>query len=66
MRSTIYNAIQNYISTKTKIFTPQKPFEEIVKKEIERIEGPIQVCIDLVLKQLKDAIRLCINNVSVC
>lgn len=65
MRATIRTTVINLYALRPHTFTPHMAFETIVKEEILRLKNPIHACIDAVVKQLSDSIRLCVNNVSI-
>lgn len=65
MRATIRTTVINLYALRPHTFTPHMAFESIVKDEILRLKNPIHACIDAVVKQLSDSIRLCVNNVSI-
>lgn len=44
---------------------PYMVFDNIVKKQIERLQEPVLKCIDSVVKELASAVRLCTQHVSV-
>ena len=48
MRREIQFAIRNIHGVRVGLFTPDKAFEAIVKKQIERLREPSTKCVDLV------------------
>ena len=45
------------------LFTPDMAFEAIVKKQISRIKEPSIKCIDLVVQELTNVVRMCSEKV---
>jgi dynamin GTPase len=41
------------------LFTPDKAFEAIVKKQILRLKEPSMKCVDLVVSELANVVRAC-------
>lgn len=46
------------------LFTPDMAFEAIVKKQISRLKEPSLKCVDLVVSELCNVVRLCTEKVS--
>lgn len=47
------------------LFTPDMAFEAIVKKQISRLKEPSLKCVDLVVLELSNVVRICTDKVSV-
>lgn len=45
------------------LFTPQQAFEAIVKSQINRLREPSLKCVDLVVNELSNVIRMCTKKV---
>lgn len=48
------------------LFTPDMAFEAIVKKQINRLKEPRLKCVDLVVLELSNVVRICTDRVSEC
>lgn len=48
------------------LFTPDMAFEAIVKKQISRLKEPCLKCVDLVVVELSNVVRICTDKVSKC
>lgn len=46
------------------LFTPDMAFEAIVKKQIARLKEPSLKCVDLVVQELSNVVRICTDKVS--
>lgn len=46
------------------LFTPDMAFEAIVKKQIFRLKEPSLKCVDLVVTELSNVVRVCTDKVS--
>lgn len=46
------------------LFTPDMAFEAIVKKQINRLKEPSLKCVDLVVQELSNVVRICTDRVS--
>lgn len=46
------------------LFTPDMAFEAIVKKQIARLKEPSLKCVDLVVAELSNVVRVCTDKVS--
>ena len=46
------------------LFTPDMAFEAIVKKQIARLKEPSIKCIDLVVQELTNVVRMCAEKVK--
>lgn len=46
------------------LFTPDMAFEAIVKKQISRLKEPCLKCVDLVVIELSNVVRICTERVS--
>ncbi len=49
---------------RTGLFTPDLAFEAIVKKQIQKLNGPCLTCIDMVVSELTSTIRKCSEKVK--
>lgn len=47
------------------LFTPDMAFEAIVKKQIDRLKEPSLKCVDLVVQELSNVVRICTDRVSI-
>ncbi len=45
------------------LFTPDMAFEAIVKKQISRLKEPSLKCVDLVVQELSNVVRVCTDKV---
>lgn len=45
------------------LFTPDMAFEAIVKKQIARLKEPSLKCVDLVVMELCNVVRVCTDKV---
>lgn len=66
MHQEIAKAIENLYGIDVGLYPPFKAFEGLVIKEIDRLEEPIIICIDLVVEELSKAVRFCTQQVSDC
>ncbi|CEF63342.1 Dynamin [Strongyloides ratti] len=64
MRREIQYAIRNIQGIRGGLFTPDKAFEAIVKKQIERLKEPSMKCVDLVVSELSTVVRQCSETVT--
>lgn len=64
LRREIVYAIENIYGINGVLNTPFKAFEVLVKKQIEHLEQPINMCIELVIKELCEAVKSCTERVS--
>ena len=64
MRREIQYAIRNIHGIRVGLFTPDKAFEAIVKKQIERLKEPATKCVDLVMTELSSVVRSCTETVA--
>jgi dynamin GTPase len=64
MRREIQYAIRNIHGIRVGLFTPDKAFEAIVKKQIERLKEPSTKCVDLVMTELSSVVRQCSETVA--
>jgi len=46
------------------LFTPDMAFEAIVKKQIGRLKEPALKCVDLVVQELSNVVRMCTDKVK--
>uniref|UniRef100_A0A671SHH7 Dynamin n=1 Tax=Sinocyclocheilus anshuiensis TaxID=1608454 RepID=A0A671SHH7_9TELE len=58
LRKEISYAIKNIHGIRTGLFTPDMAFETIVKRQIAKIKEPCQKCVDLVITELVNTVRL--------
>lgn len=54
----------NTIGIRVGLFTPDMAFEAIVKKQINRLKEPSLKCVDLVVQELSNVVRICTDRVS--
>ncbi|XP_061527147.1 dynamin-1-like isoform X2 [Phycodurus eques] len=59
LRKEISFAIKNIHGIRTGLFTPDMAFETIVKRQMSQIKEPCHKCIDLVINELVNTVRLC-------
>ncbi|XP_061750168.1 dynamin-1-like isoform X1 [Nerophis ophidion] len=59
LRKEISYAIKNIHGIRTGLFTPDMAFETIVKRLISTLKEPCHKCIDLVINELVNTVRLC-------
>uniref|UniRef100_A0A671LZZ5 Dynamin 1a n=1 Tax=Sinocyclocheilus anshuiensis TaxID=1608454 RepID=A0A671LZZ5_9TELE len=64
LRKEISYAIKNIHGIRTGLFTPDLAFEAIVKKQIQKLNGPCLKCIDMVVSELASTIRKCSEKVK--
>ncbi|XP_073449330.1 dynamin-3 isoform X2 [Aquarana catesbeiana] len=64
LRREISYAIKNIHGVRTGLFTPDKAFEAIVKKQIVKLKGPALKCVDLVMQELLNTVRKCNSKLS--
>ncbi|XP_068095992.1 dynamin-3 isoform X4 [Hyperolius riggenbachi] len=64
LRKEISYAIKNIHGVRTGLFTPDKAFEAIVKKQIVKLKGPALKCVDLVMQELLNTVRKCTSKLS--
>lgn len=65
LRAKIDTAIRNFNGVRINLYAPHMAFESIVKDEISELEGPFCTCVDMVVKELSKAVRLCTRQVSI-
>lgn len=65
MRRDINFAVHNIYGYRTVVTEPFMVVEHFVKEETERLKQPVLKCIDAVIKELRSAVRLCTQHVSV-
>merc|ERR1712223_2079559 len=63
LRREIAFAIRNIHGIRVGLFTPDMAFEAIVKKQISRLKEPSIKCIDLVVQELTNVVRMCSEKV---
>lgn len=64
LRREIAFAIRNIHGIRVGLFTPDMAFEAIVKKQIARLKEPSLKCIDLVVAELSNVVRVCTDKMS--
>ncbi|XP_026462218.1 dynamin [Ctenocephalides felis] len=64
LRREIAFAIRNIHGIRVGLFTPDMAFEAIVKKQIARLKEPCLKCIDLVVQELSNVVRICTDRMS--
>lgn len=64
LRREIAFAIRNIHGIRVGLFTPDMAFEAIVKKQISRLKEPSLKCVDLVVMELCNVVRVCTEKVS--
>lgn len=57
------NCFYFFVGIRVGLFTPDKAFEAIVKKQIARLKEPIMKCVDLVINELYHMLRLSTEKV---
>ncbi|CAL8138750.1 unnamed protein product [Orchesella dallaii] len=64
LRREIAFAIRNIHGIRVGLFTPDMAFEAIVKKQISRLKEPCLKCVDLVVQELLNVVRLCAEKMN--
>ncbi|XP_041974594.1 dynamin isoform X3 [Aricia agestis] len=64
LRREIAFAIRNIHGIRVGLFTPDMAFEAIVKKQIARLKEPCLKCVDLVVQELSNVVRVCTERMS--
>ncbi|CAG5041977.1 unnamed protein product [Parnassius apollo] len=64
LRREIAFAIRNIHGIRVGLFTPDMAFEAIVKKQIARLKEPCLKCVDLVVQELSNVVRMCTERMS--
>lgn len=64
LRREIAFAIRNIHGIRVGLFTPDMAFEAIVKKQIARLKEPSLKCVDLVVTELSNVVRMCTDKMS--
>jgi len=64
LRREIAFAIRNIHGIRVGLFTPDMAFEAIVKKQINRLKEPSLKCIDLVVTELTNVVRMCAEKMN--
>ncbi|XP_063906290.1 dynamin isoform X5 [Zophobas morio] len=64
LRREIAFAIRNIHGIRVGLFTPDMAFEAIVKKQIARLKEPSLKCVDLVVTELSNVVRICTDKMS--
>ncbi|KAK6631860.1 hypothetical protein RUM43_013926 [Polyplax serrata] len=62
LRREIAFAIRNIHGIRVGLFTPDMAFEAIVKKQISRLKEPSLKCVDLVVQELSNVVRVCTDK----
>lgn len=60
----ITNSSINVTGIRVGLFTPDMAFEAIVKKQINRLKEPSLKCVDLVVQELSNVVRICTDRVG--
>ncbi|KAF7997017.1 hypothetical protein HCN44_005294 [Aphidius gifuensis] len=64
LRREIAFAIRNIHGIRVGLFTPDMAFEAIVKKQIDRLKEPSLKCVDLVVQELSNVVRICTDRMA--
>lgn len=56
--------LEHYHIFQVGLFTPDMAFEAIVKKQISRLKEPSLKCVDLVVNELSNVVRVCTDKMS--
>ncbi|XP_072152342.1 dynamin isoform X10 [Bemisia tabaci] len=64
LRREIAFAIRNIHGIRVGLFTPDMAFEAIVKKQINRLKEPSLKCVDLVVMELCNVVRICTDKMA--
>ncbi|KAJ2946560.1 hypothetical protein O0L34_g12614 [Tuta absoluta] len=64
LRREIAFAIRNIHGIRVGLFTPDMAFEAIVKKQIARLKEPCLKCVDLVVQELSNVVRMCTERMN--
>ncbi|XP_076252069.1 dynamin-1 shibire isoform X1 [Rhynchophorus ferrugineus] len=64
LRREIAFAIRNTHGIRVGLFTPDMAFEAIVKKQISRLKEPSLKCVDLVITELSNVVRICTDRMN--
>ncbi|XP_054271616.1 dynamin isoform X5 [Macrosteles quadrilineatus] len=64
LRREIAFAIRNIHGIRVGLFTPDMAFEAIVKKQINRLKEPCLKCVDLVVLELSNVVRICTEKMN--
>ncbi|XP_072398017.1 dynamin isoform X1 [Diabrotica undecimpunctata] len=64
LRREIAFAIRNIHGIRVGLFTPDMAFEAIVKKQISRLKEPSLKCVDLVVQELSNVVRMCSDRMA--
>ncbi|XP_059483199.1 dynamin isoform X6 [Neocloeon triangulifer] len=64
LRREIAFAIRNIHGIRVGLFTPDMAFEAIVKKQIARLKEPCLKCVDLVVTELCNVVRMCADKMN--
>lgn len=63
MRKDIAERIENLNGIDVGLYPPFKAFESSVIQQINLLEQPIIICVDLVVRELSNAVRFCTQQV---
>ncbi|XP_071442354.1 dynamin isoform X2 [Hetaerina americana] len=64
LRREIAFAIRNIHGIRVGLFTPDMAFEAIVKKQISRLKEPSLKCVDQVVMELSNVVRVCTDKMA--
>ncbi|KAB7508185.1 Dynamin [Armadillidium nasatum] len=64
LRREIAFAIRNIRGIRVGLFTPDMAFDAIVKGQIARLKEPSLKCVDLVVQELSNVVRICASKMS--
>jgi dynamin 1/3 len=64
LRREISFAIRNIHGIRVGLFTPDLAFEAIVKRQISHLKEPVLKCIDLVVEELSNVLRMCTEKMN--
>ncbi|XP_022700066.1 dynamin-like isoform X3 [Varroa jacobsoni] len=64
LRREIAFAIRNIHGIRVGLFTPDKAFEAIVKRQIAKLKEPSIKCVDLVVQELGNVVRRCAEKMN--
>ena len=63
LRREISFAIRNIHGIRVGLFTPDMAFEAITKRQIGGLKEPVLKCVDLVVIELSNVVRMCAEKV---
>jgi dynamin GTPase len=64
LRREISFAIRNTQGIRIGLFTPDMAFEAITKKQISYLKEPVLKCVDLVVFELSNVVRMCAEKMN--